>query len=126
MLLLLVTNHGHVLTKDEMLKQLWPDTFVEEGIIAQYISLLRKALGDEGKSIQNLPRRGYRFTAAVEESRDDVADAPRLPSPASLRYTSAASPAWSDSDTPLIALSGLGGGSSRGLHRSNRLLCCLS
>ena len=45
-LLLLVTNNGRVLEKDEMMKQLWPDTFVEEGTLAQYISLLRKALGD--------------------------------------------------------------------------------
>jgi DNA-binding winged helix-turn-helix (wHTH) protein len=66
-LLLLVTNSGHVLAKDEMMKQLWPDNFVEEGTLTQYISLLRKALGDGGTWIENLPRRGYRFTAPVEE-----------------------------------------------------------
>jgi DNA-binding winged helix-turn-helix (wHTH) protein/TolB-like protein/Tfp pilus assembly protein PilF len=66
-LLLLVTNSGHVLRKDEMMKQLWPDTFVEEGTLAQYISLLRKALGDSAAWIENHPRRGYRFTAPVEE-----------------------------------------------------------
>jgi TolB-like protein/DNA-binding winged helix-turn-helix (wHTH) protein/Tfp pilus assembly protein PilF len=70
-LLLLVNNHGHVLPKEEMMKQLWPDTFVEEGTLTQYISLLRKALGQEGTWIENLPRRGYRFTAAVEEFRDE-------------------------------------------------------
>ena len=36
-LLLLVAGSGHVLAKDEMMKQLWPDTFVEEGTLAQYI-----------------------------------------------------------------------------------------
>ena len=66
-LLLLVTNSGHVLGKDEMMKQLWPDTFVEEGTLAQYISLLRKALGDSAGWIENHPRRGYRFTAPVEQ-----------------------------------------------------------
>ena len=66
-LLLLVTNSGQVLGKDEMMKQLWPDTFVEEGTLAQYISLLRKALGDSATWIENHPRRGYRFTAPVEE-----------------------------------------------------------
>ncbi len=66
-LLLLVTNSGQVLGKDEMMKQLWPDTFVEEGTLAQYISLLRKALGNSASWIENQPRRGYRFTAPVEE-----------------------------------------------------------
>jgi DNA-binding winged helix-turn-helix (wHTH) protein/TolB-like protein/Flp pilus assembly protein TadD len=66
-LLLLVTNSGQVLGKDEMMKHLWPDTFVEEGTLAQYISLLRKALGDSATWIENHPRRGYRFTALVEE-----------------------------------------------------------
>jgi TolB-like protein/DNA-binding winged helix-turn-helix (wHTH) protein/Tfp pilus assembly protein PilF len=66
-LLLFVTSSGRVLTKDELLRQLWPDTFVEDGTVAQYISLLRKALGENGHWVENLPRRGYRFTAEVEE-----------------------------------------------------------
>ena len=66
-LLLLVTSNGRVLGKEDMIKQLWPDTFVEEGTLTQYISLLRKALGDGGTWIENIPRRGYRFTAPVEE-----------------------------------------------------------
>ena len=66
-LLLLVANSGQVLKKDEMMKQLWPDTFVEEGTLAQYISLLRKALRESAAWIENHPRRGYRFTAPVEE-----------------------------------------------------------
>jgi DNA-binding winged helix-turn-helix (wHTH) protein/TolB-like protein/Flp pilus assembly protein TadD len=73
-LLLLVAGSGRVLTKDEMMKQLWPDTFVEEGTLTQYISVLRKALGDGGRWIENLPRRGYRFTAPVEELTEDVAE----------------------------------------------------
>jgi TolB-like protein/DNA-binding winged helix-turn-helix (wHTH) protein/cytochrome c-type biogenesis protein CcmH/NrfG len=80
-LLILVTNHGHVVGKDEMLKQLWPDSFVEDGTLTQYISLLRKALGDEGKWVENLPRRGYRFMAPVEEFRDDLTEQPAGPGP---------------------------------------------
>ena len=76
-LLLLVTNSGHVLGKDEMMKQLWPDTFVEEGTLAQYISLLRKALGNSATWIENHPRRGYRFTALVEEIEAPPAE-PRI------------------------------------------------
>jgi DNA-binding winged helix-turn-helix (wHTH) protein/TolB-like protein/tetratricopeptide (TPR) repeat protein len=64
---LLVAFHGQVLAKDEMMKHLWPDTFVEEGTLAQYVFLLRRALGDSAAWIQNYPRRGYSFTAPVEE-----------------------------------------------------------
>lgn len=74
-LLLLVSSSGRVLTKDEMMKQLWPDTFVEEGTLAQYIFLLRKVLG-EAKWIENHPRRGYRFTAPVEETPEGGGEAP--------------------------------------------------
>jgi DNA-binding winged helix-turn-helix (wHTH) protein len=73
-LLLLVTSGGHVLSREELSKQLWPDTFVEEGTLTQYISVLRKALGEGGSWIENLPRRGYRFTTPVEEVGDEVAE----------------------------------------------------
>src|SRR5678816_1132875 len=66
-LLLLVTNSGHVLGKNEMMKQLWPDTFVDEGTLTQYISLLRKALGELGDLHRESPATRYRFTAPVEE-----------------------------------------------------------
>lgn len=66
-LLLLAGSAGHVLPKEEMLRQIWPDTFVEDGTLTQYISLLKKALGEDGPWIENVPRRGYRFTAPVEE-----------------------------------------------------------
>src|SRR5215471_16181900 len=65
-LLMLVENSGRVLDKDEMMKQVWPDTFVEEANLANNISLLRKTLtdGDETRQyIQTIPRRGYRFMA---------------------------------------------------------------
>src|SRR3974377_2367561 len=62
--LCLVRNHGHVLTKDELLKQVWPDTFVEEVNLAVNISTLRKILGEnsqEARYIATISGRGYKF-----------------------------------------------------------------
>lgn len=65
-LLALVENSGHVLTKEDLLHRVWPDTKVEETTLAQNISTLRKALGSGGEQlIQTIPKRGYRFTANV-------------------------------------------------------------
>src|SRR5215472_16311143 len=72
-LLLLVRNSGRALDKDALMKELWPDTFVEEVNLAQHISLLRKALGErpnEPQFIETIPRRGYRFLAKVSEVAD--------------------------------------------------------
>jgi len=69
-LLCLVRNHGHVLTKDELLKQVWPDTFVEEVNLAVNISVIRKALGENPQDcryIATVPGRGYRFVAEVSD-----------------------------------------------------------
>lgn len=70
-LLVLLENSSHVLTKKELMQQVWPDSFVEENNLAQNISILRKALG-EGKEgehyIQTVPKRGYRFVADVRTS----------------------------------------------------------
>ena len=46
-LIVLVENHGRLVAKDELLRAVWPDAFVEEGSLAQNISILRKALGDK-------------------------------------------------------------------------------
>jgi eukaryotic-like serine/threonine-protein kinase len=67
-LLCLVRNQGRVLTKDELLKQIWPDTFVEEVNLAVNISTIRKALGENPQDcrfIATVPGRGYRFIAEV-------------------------------------------------------------
>lgn len=67
MLVTLVENSGHLVEKSELMRKLWPDSFVEEGSLAQNVSLLRKALGESEsrKFIETVPRRGYRFVAAV-------------------------------------------------------------
>jgi DNA-binding winged helix-turn-helix (wHTH) protein/tetratricopeptide (TPR) repeat protein len=61
----LVDNPGRVLAKDEILKTVWPESFVEENNLTQHISLLRKALGDRARYIVTIPGRGYQFTADV-------------------------------------------------------------
>ena len=65
MLAYLVANPGRVVTKDELLKALWPESFVEEGNLTQHIFVLRKALGDKAGCIATIPGRGYQFTADV-------------------------------------------------------------
>src|SRR5436190_5623688 len=69
-LLLLVRNNGHVMEKDVLMREVWPDEFVEEGNLAQHIFMLRRALGEsteKPKYIETVPRRGYRFVAKMKE-----------------------------------------------------------
>lgn len=68
-LVLLIENSGHLVEKDDFLKRLWPETFVEEIVLANTISQLRKVLqsGSSDKYIETVPKRGYRFLAGVQE-----------------------------------------------------------
>ena len=71
-LIALVEHAGDVVTKEELLQRVWPDTFVEEANLSVNVSALRKALGTgEGGHayIQTVPRRGYRFVAARNAAR---------------------------------------------------------
>jgi DNA-binding winged helix-turn-helix (wHTH) protein/tetratricopeptide (TPR) repeat protein len=61
----LVANPGRVVTKDELMKAVWPESFVEESNLPGYISGLRKALGDRASYIATVPGLGYKFTASV-------------------------------------------------------------
>jgi DNA-binding winged helix-turn-helix (wHTH) protein/tetratricopeptide (TPR) repeat protein len=61
----LVENPGRVVSKEELLKTAWPESFVEENNLTQHISLLRKALGNHSGFIVTIPGRGYQFTAEV-------------------------------------------------------------
>ena len=77
-LLALVERGGHVVEKDDLMKRVWPDTFVEEGNLTQSVSLLRKALGEAPggpQFIETISRRGYRFVAEVREARERGAKA---------------------------------------------------
>ena len=71
-LLMLVQNSGHILTKDDVMNHVWSDTAVEEGNISRTISTLRNALGErphEHRYIETIPWRGYRFVATVKKIR---------------------------------------------------------
>src|SRR6266478_7011078 len=65
-LAILVARQGKIVDKSELIKMVWPETFVEENNLTQNISTLRKALG-EGEYIETIPRRGYRFVTMVVE-----------------------------------------------------------
>ena len=83
-LVLLVENRGHLLEKDELLRKVWPDTFVEESNLAQHISVLRKALQDRedgSRYIETVPTHGYRFIAEVREISGIAPGTSILPGP---------------------------------------------
>jgi DNA-binding winged helix-turn-helix (wHTH) protein/TolB-like protein/Flp pilus assembly protein TadD len=67
-LLVLVQNSGRMLSKEELMNLLWPDSFVEEANLTQQVSMIRKALGEspsDPRYIATIPGRGYRFIAEV-------------------------------------------------------------
>lgn len=75
-LLVLVQKSGRVVEKDELVRLVWPDSYVEEANIAQNIFKLRKALGKNRLGepyIETVPRRGYRFLGLVKASKDHSA-----------------------------------------------------
>ena len=77
-LLFLAQNPNRLITKDELLRAVWGDTFVEEANLTQYISHLRKALADNSENnrlIVTISRKGYQFTADVVLS--EGADIPK-------------------------------------------------
>ena len=81
-LLFLAQNPNRLVTKEELLQAVWGDTVVEEGNLTQYISHLRKALGDNSEDtrlIVTIARKGYQFTARVTVSEPaDIAEHPTL------------------------------------------------
>ena len=77
LLLVLVENGGRALSKDELMKRVWPDSIVEEANLSHNIYKLRAALGEGSsgeKYIETLSRRGYRFVAKVSEVADGETD----------------------------------------------------
>ncbi len=78
-LLTLLENDGRIVPKDDLMKKVWPNTFVEEGNLTQNVSLLRKALGESANGpqfIETVPRRGYRFVAPVNKTNGEQRRAP--------------------------------------------------
>jgi Tol biopolymer transport system component/DNA-binding winged helix-turn-helix (wHTH) protein len=73
-LVVLVQRAPRLVSKDQLMKEVWPDAYVEEANLAVHISALRRTLGDaaeQKKYIETVPRRGYRFVVPVRESRFD-------------------------------------------------------
>jgi DNA-binding winged helix-turn-helix (wHTH) protein/TolB-like protein len=71
LLIALVERHGSVIDKEELLRVVWPDTFVEEGNLAKNVFLLRKMLGETQAGlpwIETIPKRGYRFIGPIDSS----------------------------------------------------------
>ena len=76
-LVALIERRDRVVDKAELMKLVWPDSVVEEANLSQTIFVLRKTLGDgpDGQPfIETVPRRGYRFAAAVREESGARAD----------------------------------------------------
>jgi DNA-binding winged helix-turn-helix (wHTH) protein/tetratricopeptide (TPR) repeat protein len=83
-LIILIQSNGRLLTKDELMQKVWPDTFVEDANLTINISALRKLLGDSTggqQYIETVPKRGYRFLAPVTELHDDVKTGELMHSP---------------------------------------------
>jgi len=112
-LCLLVERHDHVLTKEEMMRQIWPDSFVDESNLAQHIFQLRKALGDNRSGdafIETVPRRGYRFTADVRRMKsasEDQGPGDRAPL-SETRARARRKTIWITAAAALVALSACG------------------
>ena len=76
----LVEHAGQLVTQDEILEALWPETFVNPEVLRKYILEIRRTLGDRPDTpefIETLPKRGYRFIAAVRE--ENAVETPSIP-----------------------------------------------
>jgi DNA-binding winged helix-turn-helix (wHTH) protein/TolB-like protein/tetratricopeptide (TPR) repeat protein len=105
-LLALVKHGGRLMTKDDLMKQVWPDAFVEEANLAQNISVLRRLLGDqlgEPRFIETVPKRGYRFVATVTRGTTGAAVSSVAPVE-DVTATRSPRPSWQRIGTVAIAL----------------------
>ncbi len=85
----LVENAGRTMEKDELMRVIWQERFVEESNLTFNIKMLRRALGDDAQNpryVETVPRRGYRFIAEVRE----VFPAPELPPVAEQQHVKSA------------------------------------
>ena len=74
-LLVLVQNSGRMLSKEDLMKALWPDSFVEESNLTQQVSMIRRALGEspsDRRYVVTVPSRGYRFIAGVRNRTEET------------------------------------------------------
>lgn len=83
LLRVLVENAGEVVSRDDLYREVWGETFVEDANVTYTVSLLRKTLGQR-ELIQTVPKRGYRFTGEVsidEQADDRIPEHPARPTP---------------------------------------------
>ena len=74
LLVTLVARAGHLVTKEDLFREVWPGTFVEEANLSYTVSIVRKALGDDREPyryIETVPKRGYRFREAIVTKTED-------------------------------------------------------
>jgi eukaryotic-like serine/threonine-protein kinase len=93
----LVENNNRLVTKEELIKAVWTDTFVTDDSLVQCLVEIRRALGDEAHCIKTVPRRGYIFEAPVTQPAADVAEVAESAKPVKSK------------GTPIIALLTIGG-----------------
>ena len=108
-LLVLVRHNGHLVSKDQLMKEVWSDAFVEEINVARNVWTLRKALADDERVhryIETVPRIGYRFIAPVREVNGSGMGVPPMnhaqDAPATSARTSHGYRAWA-----IVVLSGV-------------------
>jgi DNA-binding winged helix-turn-helix (wHTH) protein/Tfp pilus assembly protein PilF len=78
-LVALVRRAGRLVTRRELLDLVWPESFVNDGILAVHVTSLRKALGDDARQseyIETVPRSGYRFVGSVTRPAGEPVEAP--------------------------------------------------
>ena len=83
----LIDHQGVLVTKQQLLQDVWPRTYVSDSVLKDCIRQLRQALDDDAKSpqfIETSHRRGYRFIAAVVETSAPSVHAPKLPAPTTI------------------------------------------
>ena len=93
----MVRNPGRILSKEEMLKQLWPDSFVEESNLSQNVFWLRKTMRQEGVEsgyIVTVPGKGYRFTGEVSTGEPEIERAQPMAAVAATARRGVSLPPW--------------------------------
>lgn len=107
-LVALVRNRHRTVSKEDLIRAVWHDTFVSEESLTQAIYVLRRALGDDSSKpqfIATIARRGYRFVAPVTE----IPAEPPAPAPVENPVASAQAPAAIEAPVPLVRASSRGG-----------------
>lgn len=80
----LVANHDRVVTKDEILDQVWPERYVTDSVLSSRVMAARKAIGDNGQDqrlIRTIHGRGFRFVGEVEVAGETQPERPSPPPP---------------------------------------------